>query len=193
MSRFDGGARDRSFRIGNRREAYEDLDIAGALQPIAFVEGGYSTGYSVPAEPLENLSFREDEGPKPWSTYEWDFDGRPQVTPLYSPWQLLYVDDVLDGTGADVGLEMALGDSAARDRFLDQLRPWLQDQDSAWRAIDDAWRPLVKLLVRLQNRYWPQITNRVSLIHGPEPGEWERLVRRRRRMHRSIRPKSYAS
>lgn len=42
------------------------------------------------------MVFREEQPHAPWATYEWMAWGHPQITALYSPWQVLYIDDVLE-------------------------------------------------------------------------------------------------
>ena len=42
------------------------------------------------------MTFREEEPPREWPAYAWDAHGRPHTSALYSPWQLLYVDNVVD-------------------------------------------------------------------------------------------------
>ena len=38
------------------------------------------------------------------------------------------------------------------------------EQRTRWQQLDDLWRPLLKVLVRLQNRYWPEVWGRTNLI-----------------------------
>jgi hypothetical protein len=84
----------------------EALDIQGALQPIAFAAGGNPHGF-VDLAPFEpRMTFREEEPPREWSVYAWDGHGRPHTSALYSPWQLLYVENVVDAPQARLGPEM---------------------------------------------------------------------------------------
>jgi hypothetical protein len=51
------------------------------------------------------------------------------------------------------------------------LKQWcelLETQQARWQALDAAWRPLMKLLVRLQNRYLPEITGRTRILSDVE-------------------------
>jgi len=164
-------AKERSFSLGIGHSTLEGFDAAGALRPIAFALRGYWTGLSVPAEDPENIAFREERDTVPWETYAWAYQHEPDyttVSPLFSPWQLLYVDDVLEGTEASLNLETLLLPEEKRDAALTQLRHFLEGQDNAWKALDDGWSPLVKLLVALQNRYWPEVSNRTVVVSARE-------------------------
>ena len=130
--RFRSAAAERGLRLGMGKRALEDFDVAGALQPIAFADGGYSSGRAVPAEPVERLAFREELGSQPWSDYEWGSYGRYRtVSALYSPWLLLYLDDVLSGTAVDLPIEMLLGGEASRERGAKSLLPLVEDRTNA--------------------------------------------------------------
>lgn len=127
--------------------------------------------------------FREEESAREWASYAWDANGRPHTTALYSPWQLLYVDDVLDTPSVTLGLETLRAPAGQRDAVLQQWRKLLETQEARWQALDKAWRPLMKLLVRLQNRYLPEITGRTRFLYDvqqqlqvdPWPDELERF------------------
>lgn len=172
-SQFETAATERNLHIGAGQRALEDLDLSGALQPVAFADGGYSRGFRVPVEPVERISFREEQEARSWESYGWkDAVGYEAITALYSPWQLLYLDDVLDATGADLSLETLLLADDERTRYLEHLRSFLQSQFDRWRTLDEAWRPLIKVLVRLQNYYWPRVSGRLAVVAGPAPGSW---------------------
>jgi hypothetical protein len=111
------------------------------------------------------MTFREEEPTRAWSTHAWSAHGRPHVSPLYSPWQLLYVDDVLDAPGAQVGLAALRAPAEQRDAAFDRVRELLEGQHADWQALDGAWRPLMKLLTRLQNRYLPEVTGRARMLY----------------------------
>jgi hypothetical protein len=52
----------------------------------------------------------EEEDSKRWDTYAWEVEpGYTNVSALYSPWQLLYVDHVLRGTAADISVQTHVG------------------------------------------------------------------------------------
>lgn len=165
---FSGTAKDRGLRLGIGQQPLETLDVQGALQPIAFAAGGNPHGF-VDLAPFEaRMTFREEEPGREWSAYAWDAHGRPRTSALYSLWQLLYVDDVLDAPSARLRLEAFRGPTEQRDAVLKQWRELLEAQQARWQALDAAWRPLMKLLVRLQNRYLPEITGRTRILYDVE-------------------------
>lgn len=158
-------ASERSVRLGIGQAPLEDLDLKGALQPIAFANGGYWSGFELPAIPVADLTFREQRKPLAWKeNYAWDGDGYPTVSPLYSPWQLLYLDDVVTEGKAQLGLDVLLLPVKERERGLDSIRGFYELQERDFRQIDESWRGLIKVLVALQNHYWPQVSGRVALL-----------------------------
>jgi hypothetical protein len=166
-SAFRSAAKQRAFSLGIGQGELEDLDSLGALRPIGFALQGYSSGFRVPAEDSDTLRFVDEGEPQPWKTHAWRSEFEPdfdQVSPLYSGWQLLYVDNVLEGTGAEISLNTLLLPSGEREAQLEVLRRFAERQDAAWRALDEAWRPTLKLLVGLQNRYWPDVTGRMAVV-----------------------------
>lgn len=56
-------------------------------------------------------------------------------------------------------------------RALAQVRDWARAQQERWRELDRAWRPVLLALVRLQNRYLPELTRRTTLLFDPDTGE----------------------
>ena len=152
--------RDLRLRIGN--QDLEDFDQQGALSPIAFAIGGYWSGMTTPAIDSEHLVFREEADPRPWDAFEYEIDHSAEVSALYSPWQILYVDDVLRARRLEAPLWMFTGGAEQRERAAEQLRGWAEAQEQVWRGIDEAWRPTVKLLVRLQNRKTTPIAHFVA-------------------------------
>ncbi len=83
----------------------------------------------------------------------------------YSPWQILYVRDAVTFGLVDVEIELLLDDSeAALLRTHELLRDILTTHQAHWRRLDESWRTMIKLLVRLQNRYWPLIRGRSKLL-----------------------------
>lgn len=163
-------AKERGQRLGIGQRLLETFDVQGALQPVAFVKGWnpHAVLHYAPFE--SHMTFREEEPAIEWSTYAWDSHGRPHTSPLYSPWQLLYVDDALRGNSTVVDLETLLAPTDQRTEVLERRRPLLEMQQEGWRALDAAWRPLMKLLVRLQNRYLPEVTRRTKLVYDTDYG-----------------------
>jgi len=162
-------ARDRRLAHWIGQAVPEADDRRGALCPIAFARGGYSTGRLVPPVDPERLVFREDVGARPWSDYAWDAWGHPQVSPLYSPWQLLYLDVVAREASVGLPIDLLLGPVDELNNKLSQVRWVIEKQRELFDSIDAAWRPLIKVLVAIQNVYWPKVRGRVVLI--PSSGD----------------------
>jgi hypothetical protein len=167
-----GMARDRRITHWIGQEAPEAIDHRGALCPVAFAIGGYSTGFAVPAIPSENLVFREEEEARPWSDYAWDAWGHPHVSPLYSPWQLLYLDVVARESSIDLPIDLALAGADELEEKLAPVRGLIETQGKLLAEIDAAWAPLIKALVSAQNVYWPRVRGGVSVIPAGPEGGW---------------------
>lgn len=161
-TQFSSKAKERALHFGIGSGPMEELDLAGTLQPIAFVAGGYHSQLRAEPEYEEFFTFREEQPPAPWSKYAWDAHGHPHTSALYSPWQMLYADDVLRQPTVTLSVETLLLDKEQRDTALSPFGDWWQSQLDQSKSLDVAWRPLVKLLVALGNRYWPEVSNRVS-------------------------------
>ena len=67
--------KERRFDLGFGREALEEFDGEGALQPIAFAAEGYWTGWTVPAAPPDKMTFREESEARPWNDFASEPDG----------------------------------------------------------------------------------------------------------------------
>lgn len=166
-------ARERGVRISIGSKPLEAYDLAGAFSPVAFSGDAYISGVELPAVSEDILTFREETEPTAWENFSWDTWGFPEVSPLYSPWQALYLDDVATGRYAEVPLETLVLSSEDREKALTSVESRYQSQRAIWIGLDRAWRPLVKVLVYLQNRYWPQVSGRVSLLPSTEEGvDW---------------------
>jgi hypothetical protein len=171
-SSFSSAATEREARLGVGQGPLEELDMAGALQPIAFANTA-SIGYLWdPSLDLERLTFREDVGALEWSEHAWDADGHPHTSPHYSHWQLLYVDDVISGQVARVGLEVLLVPPEEQAGRLQVLQRIAQTREEWWRDLDSAWRPLMKLLVLLQSRFLPLVTNSSPVLYREREEVW---------------------
>jgi hypothetical protein len=154
-------AQARGLQVGSGD--WDFWDEEGALRPVAFGLGRYVEDRVVDPSADDTIVFREAQAFRPWGEYaiELQFDRRrPQ--PLYSPWHLLPLHDVTLGRGATLPAD-ALLDPARRDHLVESLSTWLEGQISAWRALDAKWDSTLKLLVRLQNRFWPSVSGRVVL------------------------------
>jgi hypothetical protein len=164
-SEFSSLAADRGLRPGIGQAPLEELDVQGVLQPVAFAAGGNPHEWAdvKPFEP--RMTFREEEPAKEWKAHAWDNHGRPHTSALYSPWQLLYLDNVTDPPAARVGLDVLRAPAEQRDKVLDTWRGLLEAEEARWHALDSAWRPLMKVLVRLQNRYLPEVTGQSRMLY----------------------------
>lgn len=81
---------DRNVRAGAGSERWESWDRLGVLRPIAFsTTGRYLRTRYRPAGDSEGLVFREEVEHRTWGEYAWDADGYPEVSDLFSPWQVL--------------------------------------------------------------------------------------------------------
>jgi hypothetical protein len=169
-SNFNTWARERGLFFGPGTATLERLDVADVFQPIVFSLGGYFGDAKYDPKAVDHLVFREEQLAQPWSAHAWDADGFATTTALYSPWQLLYINEALDGGEADFGLDTLLAHEPERSKQIDSLRVLLEGQRDAWRRLDEGWSPLVKLLVRLQNYYWPRVSGTVTLAPGAGSG-----------------------
>ena len=169
--RLRSDAMQRKFDLGIGDESRESLDRRGALVPIAFANGGYASGFfGDPAENLDALVFREEVAYAPWTEYSWEAWGHPQVSPLYSPWQVLYVDAAFRESAVDMPIELVAGPTDALAAATDRVRGLLERQQQLVGEIDEAWRPLIKVLIAVQNRYWPKVTQRTVVGGTPATG-----------------------
>jgi hypothetical protein len=64
-----------------------------------------------------------------------------------------------------VGLDVLRAPAEQRDKVLDTWRGLLEAEEARWHALDSAWRPLMKVLVRLQNRYLPEVTGQTRMLY----------------------------
>lgn len=117
------------------------------------------------------MSFREEHSYANWSTYAWDAHGHPHTTALYSSWQVLYIDDALDRSNESLPLSILLAPAEQLNATIEKVRGFLEGLDGSWRALHENWTPLLKLLVRVQNRYLPEVTGSVNLPFDVELGK----------------------
>ena len=163
-------ARDRGLATWIGQEAPEAVDRRGALCPIAFADGGYFTGFAAPAIPVEDLTFRDEVDYEPWEAYAWDAYGHPQISPMYSPWQVLYLDVVARESQVELPIDVVQQGAAQLAEQLGPVQPLLAAQRDLLERTDVAWRPLIKLLVIAQNVYWPRVSGRTTVIAQGPPG-----------------------
>jgi hypothetical protein len=163
-TRFLSTAAEREFRPGAGDGALEELDLAGALQPIMFAQDWVRDDV-VDVTPYEpHLRFREEEPVQSWSEYAWEPHGHKSITALYSPWQILYLDEVIARSGERVPLSLLGGPPDDLAAWIEKLRELVGNLDASWRSLHDDWQPLIKLLVRLQNRYLPETSRQSTFL-----------------------------
>jgi hypothetical protein len=168
---FKDGVARRGFRLGAGEERLVEAHRAGALRPIAFACGGpYFGGLTAPAAPDESIVFSDEELSADWNDYAFELNGRSHVAALYSPWQCLLAQDVFEGGRIDLPLSAVADEHALSDRGRAQLRGLAQTQQARWSELDDAWRGLLQVLMRLQNRYLPDVTGGPAFIFDPDLG-----------------------
>lgn len=154
--RIRQAAGERGLFIALGVEQWEVWDERGAICPVVF-DGD---------EPV----WRDETCFKPWATYEIPVaENVSAARPLYSPWQLLPLTDVLLGESVDVPLG-TLMEQRRRDPLLTQVQPLLSAQLAAWQSLHEWWLPTLKLLVSLQNRFWPFVTGSFVVPSDPETG-----------------------
>jgi hypothetical protein len=146
-----------------RRDILEPFDAAGAFSPIAFRQTNYSGETTWLRPDPSQFVWREEMQPRPWDVHAWEpgWSGDPRiVSECYSPWQLLYLPNVLEETTLSIGARTA-------DAGLDQAQIKLQAQAQIrrWQRLDEQWRPFIKLLIALQPRFWPYRAHRTTLLY----------------------------
>ena len=114
------------------------------------------------------MAFREEQPHAPWSTYEWEAWGHPQITALYAPWQVLYIDDVLERCNETLPLSVLTSSTEDLTTRLQPLQGLIATLHDRGAALNEAWTPLIKLLVRVQNRDLPEVTWRSTLLRDVE-------------------------
>ena len=170
-SELGNEARKRGFTMSQvARERWEHWDELGVVRPIGFSQTAYS-GAGAPAIPFGYIVFRDEcEQFEPWDSYAWDASGYPHVSALFSPWQILVVPDAIDGGTVRVPLEL-LAEGSGSPQWGESPRAFFRSQYEQWTHLHEWWDPTLRLLVRLQNRYWPEVLGRVVVVPG-EDGEW---------------------
>jgi hypothetical protein len=156
MSAMHSAAGERGFFLTLGKGIWEAWDEQGALCPLVF-DGDFPVW-------RDGVDFR------PWSDYEVDVGhGFTEAKPLYSPWQLLPLHDAVRGASAEIALQHVTRQDD-RDRLFGSLAPWIDRQLMNWRSLHDRWLPTLKLLIDLQNRFWPAVAGSFTIPFDPELG-----------------------
>ena len=169
-SKLRSEARDRGIQWSptSTLKELERLDREGAFSPILF--------QAVDTDGGDRIVFRDEGDYVPWSEYavpEW---GRVVPRPYYSPWQLLYFNDAVELPYTSVPIEWLL-DDGRRATLHPGQRSLLGQQLEDWRQLDEEWRDVLLVLVRLQSPYgpWvkgPLLKSTVTLVRHPQTGEY---------------------
>lgn len=149
-----------------RRECLEPLDRAGGFSPVGFLQTNYTPESTWLHPDPQEMVWREERHFEPWDRHGWKFDvdDHVHVSERYSPWQLLYLADALEGWDPQVSLGHLQAPAPDIAAFARAQR---QAADARLRALDVQWRPVVKLLVSLQTRLWPYRVGRTTQLTDP--------------------------
>jgi hypothetical protein len=169
-SKLRSEARDRGVQWSptSTLKELERLDREGAFSPILFK--------AVDADGADGIVFRDEGDYASWSDYAVPERGRVVPRPCYSPWQLMYFNDAVELPKASVSIEWLLDDEQRATLRSDQ-RTLLGQQLEDWRQLDQEWRDVLLVLLRLQSRYGPWIKgpllkSTVNLVRHPQSGKY---------------------
>ena len=186
---FGKSGADRGLATGQlARDVWEGWDRDGVLRPLAFYVGFRQTqrvegSYPTPLAQADDASgervqagyvFRDEKDFRPWSDYEYTIDAYSQVQPLYSEWQLLALPLVLDGDYMRVPVTVLADDDAALLEWASGgWRELAKSHAGGRQMVHDNWLPTIKILLRLQARYWPYVSGTSKVLYGkdPQPGD----------------------
>jgi hypothetical protein len=152
--------------VGRGEEPWIIWDELGCLSPVLFAMSGWTDLYVIDVNDRQAVRFREEEGWRPWAEHEWEFHRRSHHAPLYSPWQVLVLHEVIRRGSLDVSVDWLLS-ADDPNGAITKLRPTIQTHRDAWVTLDAAWSPTVKLLVDIQNRFWPETSGSYRLPWDP--------------------------
>ena len=128
-------------------------------------------GSTAPALPPDYIVFRDEVARfEPWDSYAWEASGRPHVSAMFSPWQLLLVPDIIEGGTVPVGLEFLI-ENKGNVAFGENPQAYFRVKYEQWTSLHGWWDPTIRVLVRLQNRYWPSVRGTMNVVPGPD-GHW---------------------
>jgi len=155
----------------------ESLDKTGVFCPLAYLEGPYTSNprglCPLPAI-LGEMRFREETGFIPWGEIRYEvFSGSTLklTTALYSPWQLLSFPRAWKSVR--VSITSRIWTEPNRDKLLESLERWTQISLEGAQGYERQLRQIIRLLVEIQNRYFPFVRGSGHLIIGEEGGDYE--------------------
>ena len=171
-----------------KREGWEAWDRDMVLSPLAFYVGFRETQhtegpYPIPLAQADSNTgqwveggyvFRDETDFRPWADYEYTVEGYAQVQPLYSEWQLLALPLVFDGDYMSVPVTLLAGEETALLEWASGTRRELAKIHAEGRqTMHENWLPTIKILLRLQARYWPYVSGTTKVLYGtnPQPGD----------------------
>jgi hypothetical protein len=153
-----------------RREYLEPMDRAGGFMPIGFLQTNFTPETTWLRPDPDLVAWREEQQFRGWDTHGWYLRDERHVivSERYSPWQLLYLADAIAEWNATVSLRQVAQYGNDGPEILAR-----QQAASAarLRALDEEWRPAIKLLVALQPRLWPYRRGKTTLLYDREVGE----------------------
>lgn len=154
--KFLSRLRERGISCG--RSDLRRMHREGSLRALGFVRApSASIG-------LREMMFPDDRVVDPWS--DDDVDGSFEA--YFSPWQLLYGPDAYRGNRWNVSLHLLSEGLGVAPNVADAAAAEL----GRWRTLDAAWRPVLGLLVRVQNAYAPRITGRHHPRWSDDVHDW---------------------
>jgi hypothetical protein len=158
-------ARQRGIVLGRPIDVFEWLDREGSFRPIAFAGDDYPPLY-LRGRQSATLSFVEDEPFAAWETHAWERDGMMRIDALYSPWQVLYLEEALRGGEVTVSIDQL------DERLTNYWESAAAERRAELAEFDHAWRSTIRLLVRLQNQYLPRVVLRTKMRYDTVVGDW---------------------
>jgi hypothetical protein len=149
-------------------EELERLDREGAFRPVLFEV--------VDADGNDGVILRDEVDFSRWDDYSVDDGTTTKPRPYYSPWQLLYLNDAIELTKAEVSGEWLLDDQR-RQTINEGFREFMRARLDAWSRLDREWHDTLLVLIRLSPHYGPPIKgtlmkSTVTLVRHPETGEY---------------------
>jgi hypothetical protein len=165
-------ARDLSLPLFPREGVLEPLDRLGGFKPIGFRQTNY-THETTWLNPDPDLMLWSEELPfEQWDARGWRFDDDRivNVSECYSPWQLIYLGEALEAFDHKVSLRALSGDGVELAQAIEAQKALAASELG---AVEESWRPFIKLLVALQSRLWPYRKQSTTLLY--RSGESERV------------------
>lgn len=149
-----------------RSQDFEYFDAMGALKPVAFQIAARRNTLTEDYLADEVIYKFREESEEPWSTFRHVLHRSEEVRPCYSPWQLLYCDDVVEMASQSISLKVLRGSPKRREEYFRAVKPFLDISEEQWRRTNVSWEPLIKTLVCIQNYYYPLVIGQVRFLRN---------------------------